>query len=433
VSVAGTGRLASCASCNTPREPSVSAPYLDRRFVADTQGAVDGRPAEERRAEAGAQWDHLGDQRDHAAERRDESSAHHDEVGARRDQASDRRDRAGSRRDEAGMQRDLAGDRRDLVGVQRDHVADRRDEAADERDRLADVRDHVADLRDQDGDTSVMPIGGRIAADALRRSEVARHEAASDRRQASQDRRAAASERHQAERDRDTAWADRDAGADERELSRLDRGIASRDRVVGAGGRVHAERDRSTASADREASAEERDSASVDGLTGVYNRTAGLLELEREMARSRRTQQPFVLAFLDVDQLKAVNDSQGHAAGDRVLVEVSETVKSQARPYDLIIRYGGDEFLCAFSGLQTTDVTSRLALVNASLAAAPGHASITAGIATLRRNDTADDLIARADAALYRSRLPAVAVSSSRAHWPVEPAAATQNRGAGWW
>jgi diguanylate cyclase (GGDEF)-like protein len=211
-----------------------------------------------------------------------------------------------------------------------------------------------------------MPIGGRIAADALRRSEVARHEAASDRRQAFQDRRAAASERHQAERDRDTAWADRDAGADERELSRLDRGIASRDRVVGAGGRVHAERDRSTASADREASAEERDSASVDGLTGVYNRAAGLLELEREMARVRRTQQPFVLAFLDVDQLKAVNDSQGHAAGDQVLVEVAETVKAQARPYDLIIRYGGDEFLCAFSGLQATDVTSRLALVNAT-------------------------------------------------------------------
>jgi diguanylate cyclase (GGDEF)-like protein len=270
----------------------------------------------------------------------------------------------------------------------------------------------VADVRDQAGDKSVVPLSERITVDALRRSEVARQEAASDRREASQDRRAAADERRQAERDRDTAWADRDAGADERELSSIDRGTASRDRVFGAGGRVHAERDRSTASADRGASADERESASVDGLTGVHNRTAGLVELEREIARAKRTEQPLALAFLDVDQLKAVNDSGGHAAGDRVLVEVANAVKAQVRPYDLIIRYGGDEFLCACSGLAATEVTRRLGLVNAVLAEASGHASISTGITMLRSDDTADDLIARADAALYRERQQPGAASS---------------------
>jgi diguanylate cyclase (GGDEF)-like protein len=296
--------------------------------------------------------------------------------------------------------------------VQRDHAANQRDQAADERDRLADIRDQVADVRDQAGDKSAVPVTERITVDALRRSAVARLEAASDRRQASQDRRAAADERRQAERDRDTAWADRDAGADERELSSIDRGTASRDRVFGAGGRVHAERDRSTASADRGASADERESASVDGLTGVHNRSAGLVELEREIARVRRTEQPLVLAFLDVDQLKAVNDSGGHAAGDRVLVEVANAVRAQVRPYDLIIRYGGDEFLCACSGLEATEVIRRLGLVNAVLAEASGHASISTGIAMLRSADTVDDLIARADAALYRQRHPLGAASS---------------------
>jgi diguanylate cyclase (GGDEF)-like protein len=274
------------------------------------------------------------------------------------------------------------------VGVQRDQAADQRDEAADERDRVADVRDQVADAREQTGGMPGVPIGERITAEAVRRSEVAQPGAAFDRKNASQDRGAAAS-------DRDTALEDRGFGANER---------------------THAKQDRRTAAADRRASAEERHAASLDGLTGVYNRTAGLMELEREIARARRIKQALVLAFLDVDHLKAINDSGGHPAGDRVLVEVAETVKLQVRPYDLIMRYGGDEFICAFPGLTATDVTRRLALVNAVLAEAPVQASITAGITTLRSHDTANDLIARADARLYRERQKAAAGSSSASH-----------------
>ena len=126
--------------------------------------------------------------------------------------------------------------------------------------------------------------------------------------------------------------------------------------------------------------------------------------MERDVARARRTEQPLVLAFLDVDQLKAVNDSRGHAAGDRMLLEVAQTVRAALRPYDLIIRYGGDEFICAISGLDMAGVSKRLALVNTVLANAPEHGSISAGIALLQSDESAADLVARADTALYRER-----------------------------
>ena len=65
------------------------------------------------------------------------------------------------------------------------------------------------------------------------------------------------------------------------------------------------------------------------------------------MARAKRTQRSFVLAFIDVDGLKTTNDSLGHAAGDELLRRVVDTVRDHLRSYDLIVRFGGDEFLCA--------------------------------------------------------------------------------------
>jgi diguanylate cyclase (GGDEF)-like protein len=198
--------------------------------------------------------------------------------------------------------------------------------------------------------------------------------------------------------------ADREAGADERSFASVDRETALTDRGAGASERTHAGRDRATASEDREESAHERESASIDGLTGVFNRGAGLEILHRDIARAKRTGDPLVLAFLDVDHLKTVNDAGGHAAGDRMLTEVAQTVKAALRPYDLIIRYGGDEFICAIAGLDMPEVTKRFALVDSALAQAQQRGSITAGIASLQPDDSAGDLIARADQALYLKR-----------------------------
>jgi diguanylate cyclase (GGDEF)-like protein len=270
------------------------------------------------------------------------------------------------------------------VAEERDQAADQRDRAADQRDRAADQRDPVVvDLRDQASEQSESRVRAGNAKDALKRPAPGRRAAASDRRRASRDRRAGLNERTQAEFDRGTALADRRAGAIDRTQARLDR---------------------DTALADRVASAREREYASIDGLTGVYLRGAGSVELEREIARARREEKPLVLAFVDVDRLKTINDSRGHAAGDRMLLEVADTLAAKLRSYDLIMRYGGDEFVCALVGLNMADATKRLALVNAALAEAPEHGSVTVGLAELRPDDSPEDLVTRADAALYRQR-----------------------------
>jgi diguanylate cyclase (GGDEF)-like protein len=137
----------------------------------------------------------------------------------------------------------------------------------------------------------------------------------------------------------------------------------------------------------------------------VYVRRAGFVELAREMARVRRAGEPLVLAFIDVNGLKAINDSRGHAAGDRLLLEVAGVFKTGLRSHDLIIRYGGDEFVCAISGLDLGDAQKRLALVSAALAETTEQGSVTMGLAELQPDDSPEELVARADAALYRRRL----------------------------
>jgi len=129
-----------------------------------------------------------------------------------------------------------------------------------------------------------------------------------------------------------------------------------------------------------------------------------VVELERELARAKRAEQPsFVLAFIDVDGLKAKNDTLGHAAGDRLLRHVADSLRTHLRSYDLTIRFGGDEFVCGLADLSLDEAAKRFALVNADLAATH-QASVTVGLAQLEAEDSLEDLIARADAALYRQR-----------------------------
>lgn len=126
--------------------------------------------------------------------------------------------------------------------------------------------------------------------------------------------------------------------------------------------------DREAASADRTISARERAAHVIDGLTHAHRREAGLLELEREVVRANRTAQPLTLSFVDVDGLKAMNDSRGHAAGDQLLREIADSIRAHLRPYDLSVRYGGDEFLCALPDMTMAEAAERFALVNAHLA-----------------------------------------------------------------
>jgi len=110
------------------------------------------------------------------------------------------------------------------------------------------------------------------------------------------------------------------------------------------------------------------------------------------------------VVFLDVDHLKATNDAGGHAAGDRMLVQVVQALTGALRAVDLVIRYGGDEFVCVLPGIDMADADRRLADVMAPLAAAREPASVTVGVAELQAGDSSKGVVARADAALYRKR-----------------------------
>ena len=144
--------------------------------------------------------------------------------------------------------------------------------------------------------------------------------------------------------------------------------------------------------------------AASDDLTGALRRSAGLAALQREIDRSRRVGgKGIAVIFLDVDGLKQLNDTEGHAAGDRVLVEVVAAISRRVRSYDLVIRLGGDEFLCALVDVAPEDAERTLADIRSQYAARTGH-SVSVGMTTVGDADTAESVIARADAAMYAER-----------------------------
>jgi diguanylate cyclase (GGDEF)-like protein len=144
--------------------------------------------------------------------------------------------------------------------------------------------------------------------------------------------------------------------------------------------------------------------AGLDELTGIYRRETGALALAQQLDRSRRLQQPMVLAMIDVDALKAVNDAHGEAAGDALLRDVVTAITSTTRSYDVTMRWGGDEFICALSGVTPDVASERVAEIKRALDALRDDASLTAGLAELQDDDTLETLIARADTALDHAK-----------------------------
>ena len=141
-----------------------------------------------------------------------------------------------------------------------------------------------------------------------------------------------AEERDAAARARDEAAAARDAAA----AAAGDTPQAARDRALAAQDRAAAARDREHAARERRAAATRLENAYRDDVTGVLSRGAGRDQLRQALARAHRSGEPLVVAFLDVDHLKRINDERGHAYGDRLLQEVGLALRQGLRSYDVL-------------------------------------------------------------------------------------------------
>jgi diguanylate cyclase (GGDEF)-like protein len=151
--------------------------------------------------------------------------------------------------------------------------------------------------------------------------------------------------------------------------------------------------------------------AMTDPLTGLLNRRGFEEAVERELARAKRYERPFVIAYVDVRGLKAVNDSEGHLAGDELLREVGRLLRESARADDVVGRIGGDELalLLPEQGAEgAVAVVSRISAQVPARRAKLGLQStwdLTIGTATYPEDGNSfDRLLAAADRRLYEQR-----------------------------
>jgi len=182
---------------------------------------------------------------------------------------------------------------------------------------------------------------------------------------------------------------------------------AAEDRLLAASDRAAAALDRHSAALDRLEASDSLQIAYHDGLTGALVRSAGREQLTQCVKRAHRGTEALIVAYVDVDHLKDVNDRRGHAAGDRLLRQVALCLREGLRSYDIIVRYGGDEFVCALPGAQMEDARRRFGEILSALANLSDGASLSFGLAELRVDETLDEVLARADRRLYEHRAEA--------------------------
>jgi diguanylate cyclase (GGDEF)-like protein len=315
----------------------------------------------------------------------DQSTSEHDQVSSDRDQAAADMDQAASdgqrshseeaadyertrrMRANSTLERHATSHMRSTVSTLRDRVAERRDELAAARDIASAARDQLSASLD----------------DEIERLE----------------RKRSPQQNGQSDGGRANLRA-----ALERRMGSQSRGRAALQRQAAADDRASAARDRQHAALDRIAYAHELAAAATDEMTGALRRGVGLVALQREMDRTRRSGEQLIVAFVDLDGLKVVNDRDGHSAGDALLRRVVSLVTEEFRSYDLLLRFGGDEFVCSFSGDGLDEIGKRFARVSVKLGQAAPGASISVGVSQRRAEDTIETLLDRADAQMIATR-----------------------------
>jgi len=151
--------------------------------------------------------------------------------------------------------------------------------------------------------------------------------------------------------------------------------------------------------------------ATHDPLTGVANRRAILDKLTYELIRAKRNNSKLSIGLCDIDHFKRINDKYGHQVGDDVLCCFVKTIQKILRPYDFVGRYGGEEFLLVVPesiGSIEEGIYERVRakIADHKMTTRSGEVSITIsiGVTNIKRDETADEMLAVADAALYRAK-----------------------------
>jgi diguanylate cyclase (GGDEF)-like protein len=368
----------------------VKRPADDQAPVHDGGTPSDRAETDRERDRTAADSDQTASDRDQTASDRDQTAADRDQTAADHDQTAADGDQAASDTDQEASDFDLAGggdphahdaarDLRDRgnrqrgeAALERAETAAARDAVARARDRAAAARDQAAAVRDRDLAATADLAGGEAGPESEQPDSHLHTGGPADRIWAAEFRARAAADREQAA---------------------LDREQAARDRMA--------------AQTERDALLKRLATAETDDLTGARTRSAGLADLRHEIARARRTAGPLATAYVDVVGLKAVNDAEGHAAGDALLKCAVSAIRSHLRSYDLIVRMGGDEFLCVMSDATVEIARRRFGAVQAALASGTSeHCQIKFGVAALAPDDSVDDLVRRADAELPATGRP---------------------------
>lgn len=149
----------------------------------------------------------------------------------------------------------------------------------------------------------------------------------------------------------------------------------------------------------------------IDHLTGLLNRGVLADSYAREAARADRAGTPLTVALLDIDDFKALNDRYGHQTGDLALTHIANIIRETMRPSDIVMRYGGEEFLFLLPDASANQAVQALRRVQSGLnqkpllyAGDPLCMTFSAGVTMRKRGESHDTVVARADAALYAAK-----------------------------
>lgn len=153
--------------------------------------------------------------------------------------------------------------------------------------------------------------------------------------------------------------------------------------------------------------------AALDALTGIYNRRFGYNRLQEEFSRAIRSSSSLSLIMFDIDHFKSINDTYGHMVGDKLIVSITKNVNSVIREGDVMIRYGGEEFLCVLPGASQQDaqfVAERIRIIVRDTVLKNDEqaiqATVSLGTVTYPQKDVKDiqQLIKLADEAMYNAK-----------------------------